>query len=161
MLIYGKKIFLSYPGPVGKTNYTHFFPQNCMYLIIKYIDSIFKCYHNSDKYQYKKLFNVGQREVILFLFTLVTNKREHSIFSLSKQTLTRQKRVRKRVKHCERCKIVKASSDASWICPQVCQILLSCTSPGVRPYMTSTPVIYTGDLMFVYTGFQFYSRLFQ
>jgi hypothetical protein len=35
-----------------------------MYFIIEYIDSIFKCYHNSDKYSYKKLFDVGQREVI-------------------------------------------------------------------------------------------------
>ena len=44
-----------------------------MYFIIKYIDSIFKCYHNSDKYLCKK-------EVIFFLFTLVTNNGEHSIF---------------------------------------------------------------------------------
>jgi hypothetical protein len=28
-------------------------------------DSIFKCYHNSDKYLYQKLFDVGQRDVIL------------------------------------------------------------------------------------------------
>ena len=37
---------------------------------------------------YKKLFDVGQREVI-FLFTLVPNKGEHSIFSQRKQILTR------------------------------------------------------------------------
>jgi hypothetical protein len=41
--------------------------------------------------------------------------------------------------------------------PRVSQILLSCTSPGVRPYMTSTPIIYPGDLLFVYSGFQLYS----
>ena len=57
-----------------------------MYLRIKYIDSVFKCYHNSNKYLYKKLFDVGQREVI-FLFMLVTQKGEHSIFSQSKQTI--------------------------------------------------------------------------
>jgi len=40
-----------------------------MYFITKYIDSIFKCYHNSEKYLglYKMLFDVGQREVIFLI----------------------------------------------------------------------------------------------
>jgi len=39
-----------------------------MYFIIKYIDSIFKCY-NSEKYLgvYKMLFDVGQGEVIFLI----------------------------------------------------------------------------------------------
>jgi hypothetical protein len=39
-----------------------------MYFIIKYIHSIFNCYHKSDKYLYKKLFDVGQREVLFFIY---------------------------------------------------------------------------------------------
>ena len=60
-----------------------------MNFIIKYIDSIFKCYHNNDRYLYNKLFDVDQREVSNVLFTLVANKGEHSVFSQNKQTLTR------------------------------------------------------------------------
>ena len=51
------------------------------------MDSIFKCYHNRDKYLYKKLFDVGQREVFKTKIKLVTNKGEHFIFS--NKTLTR------------------------------------------------------------------------
>ena len=65
---------------------------------------------------------------------------------------------------CERCKIVKYETPSGKhrliqfkSYPRVSQILLSCTSPGVRPYMTSTPIIYPGDLLFVYSGFQLYS----
>jgi hypothetical protein len=37
-----------------------------MYFTIKY--NIYKCYYNSDKCLYKKLFDVGQREVIVFIY---------------------------------------------------------------------------------------------
>ena len=107
-----KKIFLSYPAP-DKTSYAPLFPQNCFPLlnlmsIYRYASvswQYFKCisqnkkkvfykyiicYYNSDKYRsVNRLFDVGQREVAFFLFTLVTNKGEHSIFSQSKQILTR------------------------------------------------------------------------
>jgi len=62
----------------------------------------------------------GQREVI-FLFTK------------SKQTLTWQKEVRKRVKHHESC---KPHQIPFLFYPRVSQILRSCTSPSIRPYIT-------------------------
>jgi hypothetical protein len=41
-----------------------------MYFTIKYnkIQLYYKCYYNSDKCLYKKLFDVGQREVIIFIY---------------------------------------------------------------------------------------------
>jgi len=38
--------------------------------MIKYIDSILKSYHNSDRYLYKQLFDVGQREVFFGFFNV-------------------------------------------------------------------------------------------
>ena len=45
-----------------------------------------------------------------FSFTLGTNKGEHSIFYVSKQTLTSKKRGEKKSQTSERCKIVKSET---------------------------------------------------
>ena len=55
------------------------------------------------------LFDVSQREVKKNVCTLVTNKGEHSIF-LSKERKIDMIGVRKRIKHSERCKIVKSET---------------------------------------------------
>ena len=51
----------------------------------------------------KKIFGVGQREVIVFYLPWLPNKGEYSIFSQRKQIL---KEMRKRGKHRKRCKIL-------------------------------------------------------
>ena len=63
------------------------------------MDSIFKCYHNSDKYLYKKLLDVGQRRYFFYLRKL-PNKGEHSIFSQRKQILKKEANIVKDARVC-------------------------------------------------------------
>jgi hypothetical protein len=56
---------------------------------------------------WKKEFDCGQREVITF-FTLVANKGEYSIIYSKETNIDTVERVRIRVKHHKRCKIVKS-----------------------------------------------------
>ena len=78
-----------------------------MYLKIKY--SAFHKYiinaTTTAKNTWKKEFDCGQREVISF-FTLVANKGEYSIIYSKETNIDRVERVRIRVKHHKRCKIV-------------------------------------------------------
>ena len=84
-----------------------------MYFIIKYRDRILKCYnviYNRDKYLWPTFRNYFGHRDILFLMTLVTNTGEHSVIyyllKLNKHWHGRME-WEKRVKHREKCKIVK------------------------------------------------------
>ena len=78
-----------------------------MYFIIKY--NVFNKYitnvTTTGINTCKKIFEFGQREVIS-IFTLVTNKGEYSIIYSKETNIDRVERVRIRVKHHKRCKIV-------------------------------------------------------
>ena len=76
--------------------------------IIICIDRILKCYYSNDKYLYKfiRLLSNGDNS----LFTLVTNKGEHSIIYSQKRNIETIERVRKIVKHRERRKIAKSET---------------------------------------------------
>jgi hypothetical protein len=61
-----------------------------MYFIMKYIGSIFKYYHNSDKYLQKVIWHWSKGGKKNNLFTLVTI-RESTLYFLKVNKLTRQK----------------------------------------------------------------------
>ena len=90
---------------------------------------------------------------IFFLFTYKLLTRESVLlFTQSKQTLTRYKGVRKRVKHHERWKIIKSETPPSKILlvsdPRVSNSLPSCISPGVRHYISAAFLVYYNLCLF-------------
>jgi hypothetical protein len=115
------------------------------YVIIKYIESISNATTTVIN-TYIKVIWRWSKGGNSFLFTLVTNKGEHSIFSQRKQILTR---VRKRVRYRERGNIVISETPCIRLgksrpmrfksYPGVSQILLYSASPGIRPYDVFIP----------------------
>ena len=102
---------------------------NVFYNII-YIDSIFKSYQNSDKYLYKKSFDFGQRGVKKSVLCYLLTKENTLYFLKVNKHWHCRKGWEKESNTVKGCKSVKSY-------PRVSQILRSCTSSGIIPYIFS------------------------